>query len=270
MKIIGFLAAFLFFTGTVRAQEYLNCHFAPGWEQSGAKHEYIADNLYDYKDGGSEGYLIYGFVRMQGINCKSGENSLVIDVSEMSDADASYGIFAANRGMGGQIQKQGASFAKGKYYVEIVVIDTNQDNDRTAFLESFVSKMQEHLKGRDTAPEALGWFSKEDLASAQLVPESVLGLRLLKRGYIAKYKQGQAFIVPEDSPQSAAEIMKKLRDRFTVVSSTKIGDEAFLAKAQYLDGICVFRKGRYLAGYANLPEPQQAASQATKLAARIP
>jgi hypothetical protein len=39
---------------------------------------------------------------------------------------------------------------------------------------------------------------------------------------------------------------------------------------KYLDGICVFRKGKTIAGYANLPEAQDAAAQAAKLAARIP
>jgi len=64
--------------------------------------------------------------------------------------------------------------------------------------------------------------------------------------------------------------MKKLRERFSGATSAQIGDEAFQAKAPYLDGICVFRKGRYLAGYANLPDAQQAASLAAKLAARLP
>ena len=35
--------------------------------------------------------------QMQGVTCKSGENTLVIDISEMVDADAAYGIFSANR-----------------------------------------------------------------------------------------------------------------------------------------------------------------------------
>jgi len=103
-----------------------------------------------------------------------------------------------------------------------------------------------------------------------LVPESVLGLRQLKRGYVAKYEQGQAFIVLEASPESAAEVFKKVQGRFPDASPTKVGDEAFQVKTQYLDGICVFRKGRYLAGYANLPNPQEAASRAIKLATRIP
>jgi hypothetical protein len=172
--------------------------------------------------------------------------------------------------MGGQVQPQSASFAKGKYYVELVVIAASPDSDHTAALQAFVTRMQERLEGRDTAPEALAWFPEENLASVRLVPESVLGLRQLKRGYVAKYKQGQAFIVLEASPESAAEVLKKLRERFDGASPAKIGDEAFQAKAQYLDGICIFRKGRYLGGYANLPDPQQAASQAAKLAARIP
>jgi len=49
-----------------------------------------------------------------------------------------------------------------------------------------------------------------------------------------------------------------------------VADEAFQAQVQYLGGICIFRKGRYLGGYANLPDSQQAVSLAAKLAARIP
>jgi hypothetical protein len=95
-------------------------------------------------------------------------------------------------------------------------------------------------------------------------------LRLLKRGYVAKYQQGQAFIVLEATPQSAAEVMKQLRAHFDGAAAAQIADEAFLAKAPYLDGICIFRKGRFIAGYANLPDAQQAAALAANLAAHIP
>jgi len=279
VKAAGLLLSILFVAGMARAQDYLNCQFAPGWEQSGPKRQYAADNLFNYKDGAAEGYLIFGFARMQGIDCKSGGDTLTIDVYEMNDADSAYGIFAANRdpslpiaaiGMGGQVQPQSASFAKGKYYVEMVVIAARPDSDRTAALKVFVTGIEQRLEGRVTAPEALQWFPQENLASARLVPESVLGLRLLKRGYVAAYKQGQAFIVLEASPESAAEVMKKLREHFDGASPVQIGNEAFQAKAQYLGGICIFRKGRTLAGYANLPDSQQAVSLAVQLAARIP
>ena len=273
------LLPILLAAGMARAQEYLSCQLAPGWTQSEPIHQYTADNLYDYKDGGAEGYLIYGFAGMKSLSCKSGDNTLTIDVSEMSDADAAYGIFATNRdprlpiakiGMGGQVQPQSASFAKGKYYVEIVVSADDTNIIHTAELQALVNKMARRIEGRETPPEALAWFPQEDLTSAGMVPESVLGLKQLKRGYVAKYKQGQAFIVLEDSPESAAEVMKELRERFDGAIDAKVGDEAFQAKAQYLDGICIFRKGKTIAGYANLPTAQEAAAQAVKLAARIP
>jgi hypothetical protein len=279
MRAAGLLLAALLATGTAGAQDYLNCHFVPGWEPSGAKRQYAADNLFEYKDGGAEGYLSFGFVRMQGITCASGANTLDIDVSEMSDADSAYGMFAANLdsslpvakiGMGGQVQRQSATFAKGKYYVELVEVAANQDSDDTATMQTFVAKMLGYIEGRETPPAALEWFAKEDLTSTRMIPESVLGLRELKQGYIAKYKQGQAFIVQEASPEAAAAVLKSLRERFEGATPVKVGEEGFQATAKYLDGICIFRKGKTIAGYANLPGPQDAAAQAAKLAARIP
>jgi len=259
--------------------EYLNCRFVPGWEQSGAKRQYSADNLFDYRDGAAEGYLIYSFVHMQGLDCQSGSTTLAIDVSDMTDADSAYGMFSANRdpkepiakfGMGGQLLPQSLLFAKGKYFVEIIETDGNPNSNQAEVLKTFAAKMEPLLEGRDTPPEALKWFPPENQVSVRLVPESVLGLRILKRGYVAQYNQGQAFVVLEDSAQAAGETMSKLRARFAGASGDQIGDEAFQAKAQYLDGICVFRKGRYIAGYTNMQELEAATSQAASLAARLP
>jgi hypothetical protein len=172
--------------------------------------------------------------------------------------------------MGGQIQKQSASFARGKYYVELVEVAANPDSDDSATMRAFAAGMLEHLEGRETPPEVLDWFPKEDLVSTGLAPESVLGLRELKRGYVAKYKQGQAFIVQEESPEAAAAVLKSLRKRFAGATDVKVGDEAFQATDKYLDGICIFRKGKTIGGYANLPGPSDAATLAAKLAARIP
>ncbi len=213
MKAAGLLLLILLAAGMARAVETLDCHFAPGWEATGAIRQYTADNLYEYKDGAADGYLSYGFVRMRTIKCKSGGDTLTIDVSEMSDADAAYGLFTANRdarlpiakiGMGGQVQAHSASFAKGKYYVEIAEVAANPESDHSATMQAFAAGIEERLEGRKSAPEALEWFPKENLDSVRLIPESVLGLRLLKRGYVGKYKQGQAFIVQEASPESAA------------------------------------------------------------------
>ena len=264
---------------TIHAQAYLDCHLVPGWEQSGPKRQYTADNLFDYRDGAAEGYLIYSFGQMQGIDCKSGSTILSIDVSDMTDADSAYGMFSANRdpkrpiasiGMGAQILPQSLLFAKAKYFVEIIETDGSTDSDQTAALREFAAKIEPMLDGRSTPPEQLSWFLTENQESVRLVPESVLGLKVLKRGYVAKYAQGQAFIVTEQTPESAAGVMTKLRLRFGDTASVKLADEAFQVKAPYLDGVCIFRKGRIIAGYTNLPEAETAAAAAAKLLERIP
>jgi len=261
------------------AQTYLDCNFVPGWQQSGPTRQYTPDNLFEYRDGAAEGYLIFSFARMQGIDCKSGAITLSIDISDMTDADSAYGMFAANRdpqqpianvGMGAQLLSQSLLFAKGKYFVEIIETDGSTDTNQSAALQAFAAKIEPLLEGRSTPPEELAWFPPENQESAKLVPESVLGLKILKRGYVAKYKVGQAFIVIEKSPDSAAEVMKKLRDHFESSTAAKLADESFQVEAPYLEGVCIFRKGRIIAGYANLPNPAEATARSAKLMERIP
>ena len=45
-------------------------------------------------------------------------------------------------------------------------------------------------------------FPSEGQQSPRLVPESVLGIRILKRGYVAQYDFGKAFVVREASTDS--------------------------------------------------------------------
>lgn len=276
---IGFIGAVQTGAAPAPAPDYLNCHFAPGWEQAGPARDYTPDNLFSYRDGAAEGYLIYSFARMRGIDCQSGATTLAIDVSDMSDADSAYGMFSANRdpkqpiakiGMGAQLLPQSLLFAKGKYFVEIIETDGNPNSNRTETFKAIAAKMEPLLDGRDTPPEALQWFPSENQVSVKLVPESVLGLKILKRGYVAQYEHGQAFVFLEDSPQAASDTMNKLRQRFEAGAAVQIGDEAFSVKAPYLENVCVFRKGRYIGGYANVPDAPEAAARAGTLAQRIP
>ena len=258
------------------AAEVTDCRSVPGWTQDGPARTFTADNLFEYVDGNAEGYLVYGFIRMENVTCRLGSDSIVIDVSEMTDADAAYGIFAANRdpnnpiatiGMGGQIQPHRATFCRGKYYVELA---DNSAREHTSSLQAFVAEIEKCISGRSAPPDALSWFPTNKLTSVRLIPQSVLGLRLLKRGYVAEYETGKAFVVAEDSPDSASEVMNKLRERFDHTVPTQVAEESFRAKDRYLGGLCFFRKGRYLGGFANLAEGYDAAELAAALAARLP
>jgi hypothetical protein len=258
------------------AAEVANCHLVAGWEQQGGARRFTADNLFEYMNGNAEGYLLYGFVQMQGVTCQSGGDSVLIDVFEMADADSAYGVFTANLdprlpiekvGMGGQIMPRRALFCKDKYYVELAA---NPEKGQAAALQAFVKEAEKRIRGRSTPPAALSWFPTRKLASVRLIPESVLGLRVLQRGYVAHYEQGQAFVVIEQSPESAAAVLSKLRQRFGEAAPAQVADEAFQADDQYLGGLCMFRKGRYIGGFANMSDPKAATTQAASLAEQIP
>ena len=255
------------------------CDVVPGWTQAGPARTYAADNLYDYMDGNSEGYLIYGFKLMHGVTCKSGEVSFVVDISEMNDAEAAWGLYASNRdprvpveklGISGQIVPQRGIFVKGASFVEISASPTSADHSTA--LRTFLQGLEKLVTGTTDAPPPVQWFPKEalDAASIRLVPQSVLGLSLLKKGYIAKYDYGRAFVVRQASLDSAIQVMQKLRDRFGASEPMKTADEAFQANDRYLGRLLIFRKGAYVAGFVNLTADAPAAKSAQVLAAAIP
>jgi hypothetical protein len=255
-----------------------DCSLVPGWGQQGPARTYVADNLFDYMNGNAEGYLIYQFVRMQGVTCMSSDISILIDVSEMADAESAYGIFTANRdprrptqkiGMGGQIRPRRATFVKDKYYVELAA---NPEGDHTAALRAFVDAMEKRIPGQTELPVTIGWFPTEKLVrdSIRLIPQSVLGMRQLKRGYVAEYEYGKAFIVAETSTEGAASVMNKVRERLGQTEPAGIADEGFQASSRYLGRLCFFRKGRYIGGFADLSKTEDAMALAIALAARIP
>ncbi|HTS28381.1 MAG TPA: DUF6599 family protein [Bryobacteraceae bacterium] len=251
------------------------CTLVPGWTQQGEERSYQAENLFEYMDGNAEGYVLYGFQSMRGVTCLKDGVTLVIDVSDFGDADSAFGMFSANRdlrlpaarlGMGGQIVSRRAIFTKGQYYVEV---GANPEGDHTVALQAWTAALEKAVEGTSDPPPALAWFPAGQ-QSLRLVPESVLGIRLLKRGYVGQYDAGKAFVVTESSPESAAALMDKLRARFAGTAAVHIADDAFQMNDRYLGQVCIFRKGRYIAGYGNVAAGQDSVSLAKALAGRLP
>jgi hypothetical protein len=252
-----------------------DCKLVPGWTAQGKVRSYSQDNLFEYMDGNAEGYLLYGFQTMQGVTCEKGGVTLVIDISDFGDADSAYGMFSATHdpgqplvkiGMTAQIVPRRALLVKGKYYAEIAA---NPEGDYTSTLHEWIAGIEKTLDGSSDPPAATAWFPAEKQQSLRLVPESVLGISLLKRGYVAQYDAGKAFAVEEESVASATALMGKLRARFPGSSPAAVADEGFQAADQYLGKLCIFRKGKYVAGYGNVADGQDGIALATALAARI-
>jgi hypothetical protein len=200
--------------------------------------------------------LVYGFLKMQGVTCKKGDVTFVIDLSDFGDPDSAYGMFASvvdgrqptrKIGIIGQIVPRRAFFAKGRYFLEIAA---NAEGDHTSALTEWTAALDKVIPGSTALPRTLAWFPAEQRQNLRLVPQSVLGLRVLKRGYAAQYDYGKAFVVLEATPQSAGSVMEQLRKRFGETMPVAIADEAFQATDKYLGRLCVFRKGQYVGGYA--------------------
>lgn len=274
-------AAVLCAAALLPAQETLpRCDLLPGWKQAGAARLYTADTLRDYMDGNSEGYLIYGFDQMQGVTCKSADASFVIDISKMKDPESAFGLFASSRdprvpteaiGVLGQVTPQRGIFVKGERFVEISASPPLKDH--SAEIRAFLTALEAKMDGTTSPPAPVGWFPAQglDANSIRLIPQSVLGLSLLKRGYLAKYDFGRAFIVKQPSADSAIQLMGRLRDKFgDAIEPAAIGDEGFETTDKYLGHLLFFRKGPYIAGFTSLAEDFDAAAVAEVFAARIP
>jgi hypothetical protein len=256
------------------------CSLVPGWAQQGELRSYDRDTLFDYMDGNSEGYFAYGFELMKGVTCvDAAGDQLVVDVSELGDPVRAWGFFVTNRdaraprepiGSGGQVLPRKATFAKGRYYVEIAA---SPDKDHRAALRSFVDALLPRVPGEGRVPAAVDLFPTASLdpESVRLVPESVLGLRALKAGFVAQYPAGRALIVPEAAPETARATLAALRARFAGARALAgLGDEAIAAQDAYLGGLLLFRKGAWVAGVANVPAGTDALPLAKALAARLP
>jgi hypothetical protein len=257
-----------------------DCTLVPGWTQKGPLRTFEPDTLFDYMNGNAEGYHAYGFALMQGVTCvNDAGDQLVIDVSELGDADHAWGIFVANRdvrspneaiGAGGQVLPRRATFARGRYYVEIAA---SPAGDHTESLRAFAGALETQTPGRAAPPAGVGWFPTEGLEadSVRLVPASVLGIRALRRGFLAQYPEGRAFVVAEESPEAAADTLQEVRERFAGTADVAgIGDAAFTATDDYLGGLVLFRKGTRVAGVSNLAEGTDGTGLARRLAGALP
>lgn len=271
-------ALLLFLIGFVAMGQSPDCSIAPGFAQDGKDRQFDTETLYEYMNGNSEGYFLYGFQSMKGVTCKKDGVTLIVDISTFKSPELAFGMFTGNLdprlpkekiGAGGQVTGRKVLFAKGPYLGEIAA---EPEGDHAALLRAAAAELAKKIPGSTEIPGELGWFPTENVqpGSPRLIPQSVLGLRILKRGYLAQYAEGKAFVVTEESPAAATALLAKLKERFAGGGAAQVADEGYTAEDRYLGKMCLFRKGAHVAGYTNVPAAADAAEWGRKLAARIP
>lgn len=262
--------------GSGGAEVRLDC--PDGWTQLGAARSFIDDTLFEYMNGNAEGYLIYGFETMDGISCERDGIRLHIDISTMESPDAAWGLYASNRdpltpevelGAVGQILDSRAFFVRDRYFVELAAEPAAGPEE----LSGPAAVLDSRLSGGTALPAALSWFPGDGMrrSTLRMVPQSVLGISTLRRGYLAEYESGaRAFIALESSDEAAAKVLDALRARWgETVESAVVGDDAITASDRYLGQILVFRKGSVVAGAVG-KEPGPLPELVSRIAAAIP
>jgi hypothetical protein len=159
---------------------------------------------------------------------------------------------------------------KGKYFTEIAA---EEQGDHTALLREAARALAATIPGSTATPAQISWFPPDGLTAGppRLVPESVLGVRTLKRGYVAQYGPAKAFIVTEMSSNSAGQVLKAWLGRYEATpAKVEAADESYAVTDKYLGRIVVARRGARIAGYASVPEGADAETLTSALLARIP
>ena len=254
-----------------------DCAVAPGFKQTGESRSFTTETLFEYMDGNSEGYFLYGFASMKGITCSKGDLKLVFDVSTFKDHESAFGMFTGNLdtrepvlkiGGGGQITPRKAVFTKGVYYVEVAA---EPEGEHSALLKDVVTRFEKSFEGATSAPPQFAWFPTDGIRPGfpRLVAQSVLGLRMLRRGYLAQYDTGKAFVVEEADEKAAIELFAKLKERFPETGQIAAGTGGFTATDRYLGRICMFRSGRRVAGWTNIAEGADPAKLASSIASKL-
>ncbi|MGC8759451.1 MAG: DUF6599 family protein [Bryobacteraceae bacterium] len=267
----------LLFAATLLGQKP-DCSIVPGSRQQGEAREFDTDTLYEYMNGNSEGYFLYGFRKMHGVTCQAGPVTLIVDLSEFASPEHAFGMFTGNLdprlpvekiGAGGQVTPRKVIFVKGHYFAEIAA---EPEGDHTELLRRAALNWAGKLSGSTEPPAALDWFPKEGLQPGfpRLVPQSVLGLRMLRRGYLAQYDYGRAVVIIEDTPEAARGVYEKLKERFSPNEPLGGGLEGFTAQDRFLGRLCFILKGPRIGGWTSVAEGRDLAALAAALAAKMP
>jgi len=107
----------------------------PGWSRRDSAKIYVGKDLYAFIDGGADLFFEYGFRQVVAAEyVEEGNASINLEVYEMDDAGAAFGIYSirsgteakpADIGQGGSTHPYYVMFWKGRFYVSLAASDSS-------------------------------------------------------------------------------------------------------------------------------------------------
>ncbi len=217
---------------------FLTGPLAGGIEQAQPTVIYVPGDLYEYIDGQAVFYLAYNFKRLEHGFYKVGNATFFVDVYELGSPLSAFGAYRQQKeegandlgiGAGGAITDYLAVFHKGPHYIEIIPMDSGDDDirDMTRIAEQVAGR----IPGGTALPREVGLFPDSRLVpgTERYVDENLISYSFMGRGLVAEYdipgqdKPVRLFMALPTDPAAVGRIMTAYRERFTESEPVSVG-----------------------------------------------
>lgn len=238
-----------------------------GWVMTDSTHVYGQNALYDYCDGGADLFLEYGFRRVGVAEYrKKACGPITLEVYEMQDPAAAFGIFSVRSGQeatrieigqGGCVHPYYIMFWNGRFYASITASDSTKECRRG--LEAIGRATDRKIKGptqkplRTQLPVRKG-LSREQFFRGPLAFSSTRVLDLVELfpvidGVIGTYADHTVIITCYENAAEASRRLAQIKVRFTddaSFSNFREVDKVLFATDRKDRTVCVGLRGSYI------------------------
>jgi hypothetical protein len=154
------------------------------WRKSGPPAIFEEDRLFEYIDGGAEIYFEYGFRQAVTQEYIHGDNFIIVEIYEMNDSDAAFGIYSVQRdyklpaleiGSDGTQFDNHISFWQERYVV--AVMESVPDSVSKEVLNRIAQKISLRIGKTSESPELVKHLPRKNMVPrSQGFIEGILGL----------------------------------------------------------------------------------------------
>ncbi|MFC1544546.1 DUF6599 family protein [Gemmatimonadota bacterium] len=243
------------------------------WQLTGEPRIFLPENLWEYINGGAEGYLVYNFeaVVTADYEVAMGGTQAVVDIYRMGNQLCGFGIYSAERnsfaprvdiGSEGYVTDNALHFWQGPYYVKITAFETGKAGQ----LEQLARGIGAKLDAPAGDPPQLAAFPERGqvAGSQRYMAQDVLGHSELKNGFSADYELGgeefKLFLILHDDPAQAShsfEVYREFMEQYSQgVEDGGVDFPLFTAQDSYYGKVVAMQSGRALLVTLGLNDPE--------------
>jgi len=247
-----------------------------GWTRSGEPRVFNAENLWEYIDGGAEGYLIYNFQEVATADYQGPDGlQAVVDVYRMADRMCGFGIYSSERpyeaqynqiGCQGYFTGNALNFWQGSYYVKVTSFKEGDAVEPA--LRKLAEAARAAIPDKAEVPSELEVFPADHQIpnTVRYMARDVLGQSDLKNGFTAEYKDGDTeyklFFILHDSVEQAQksyESYKTFMSKYAKDLEDHSDEEVpwFSAKDPYYEKVLVMQAGKTMLGALGLQDAER-------------